>query len=112
MRRKNKGIPDLRLQEQFHRVQKDMIFLYHLHKQVNLRALEEEALHLRVALLNERLRSLIHHVAVVDGRRVQRLKMPDDMRAPLPKRRRKKTLEEVELEEAISAWSDPMGAAR
>ena len=106
VRRKNKGTPDLRLRDQFYRVQKDMLFLYHLHKQVNLQALqEEESLHLRVTLLNERLRSLIYHIAVVDGRRLERLTLPDEGRAPRPRRRRKKTTEEVELDEALAAWS-------
>src|SRR5664279_4561489 len=62
VRARNKGTPDLRLRDQFYRVQKDVLFLYHLHNQVNLQALqEEEALHLRMELLNERLRSLIYH---------------------------------------------------
>ncbi len=106
VRRKNKGTPDLRLREQFYRVQKDTLFLYHLHKQVNLQALqEEEALHLRLELLNERLRSLIYHIAVVDGRRLEALKLPDEVRAAPPRRRRKKSTEEIELEGALAAWS-------
>src|SRR5680860_240167 len=41
VRARNKGTPDLRLRDQFYRVQKDVLFLYHLHNQVNLRALDE-----------------------------------------------------------------------
>ena len=79
VRRKNKGTPDMRLREEFYRVQRDLLFLYHLHQQVNLQALQqEEALHLRMELLNEKLRSLIYHVAVVDGRRLEGLKLPDE----------------------------------
>ena len=107
VRARNKGTPDLRLRDQFYRVQKDVLFLYHLHNQVNLQALqEEEALHLRMELLNERLRSLIYHVAVVDGRRLEGLKLPDEVPAPRPRRRRrKKTTEEAELDQALTSWS-------
>ncbi len=105
VRRKHKGTPDLRLRDQFYRVQKDVLFLYHLHTQVNLRALqEEETLRLRVTLQSERLRSLICHSAAVDGRRVERLKLPDEVRAPLPRRTHRTTKEEIELDEALDAW--------
>ena len=35
---------------------------------------------------------------------MERLQFPDDLSAPLPKRRHKKTAEEVDLNEAIAAW--------
>src|SRR5680860_679066 len=105
VRRKHKGTPDSHLRDQFHRVQKDVLFLYHLHIQVNLRALqEEEALHLKVELLSERLRSLISHTAAVDGRRVEGVKVSDVARTKPPRRRRRMTKEEVDLQEALDAW--------
>src|SRR5660397_196501 len=53
IRARNKGTPDSRLGDQFYRVQKDVLFLYHLHNQVNLQALqEEETLRLKVTLLS------------------------------------------------------------
>ena len=39
VRGRNKGTPDQLLRDEFYRVQKDVVFLYHLHKQVNLQAL-------------------------------------------------------------------------
>jgi len=56
-------------------------------------------------LLNERLRSLVYQIAVVDGRRLEGLKLPDDVGAAPPRRRRKKSTEESELHEALAAWS-------
>src|SRR5665811_2262978 len=84
IRARNKGTPDLRLGDQFYRVQKDVFFLYYLHNQVNLRALEEEeALRLKVTLLSEKLRSLIRRIPV-------REKTPDEL--------------DLDLDEAIDAW--------
>jgi hypothetical protein len=40
----------------------------------------------------------------VDALRLERLEFPDDICAPLPKRRRKKTTEELDLSETIAAW--------
>jgi len=84
IRARNKGTPDSRLGDQFYRVQKDVFFLYYLHNQVNLRALEEEeALRLKVTLLSEKLRSLIRRIPV-------REKTPDEL--------------DLDLDEAIDAW--------
>jgi len=105
VRAQNKGTPDHLLRDEFYRVQKDVTFLYHLHKQVNVQALQdEEALRLKVTLLTEKLRSLIYRIWAHDSLRVERLQFPDDLSAPLPKRRHKKTAEEVDLNEAIAAW--------
>ena len=61
-----------------------MFFLYYLHNQVNLRALEEEeALRLKATLLSEKLRSLIRRIPV-------REKTPDEL--------------DLDLDEAIDAW--------
>ena len=107
VRARNKGTPDLRLRDQFYRVQKDVLFLYHLHNQVNLRALEEEeALRLKVTLLSEKLRSLIRCIPVHDALRRERLPLPEDAGAPPPKGGGKKTKDELDLalDEAIAAW--------
>jgi hypothetical protein len=105
VRAQNKGTSDALLRDEFYRVQKDVTFLYHLHKQVNVQALQdEEALRLKVTLLSEKLRSLIYRVWAIDALRVERLQFPDDMSAPRPKRRRKKMKDELDLAEAIAAW--------
>jgi hypothetical protein len=105
VRARNKGTSDVLLRDEFYRVQKDVVFLYHLHKQVNMQALQdEEALRLKVTLLSEKLRGLIHRIWAIDALRLERLQFPGDLSAPLPKRRRKKTTEEVDLNEAIDAW--------
>ena len=60
VRARNKGVPDAKLRGEFYRVQKDVLFLYHLHKQVNMRALmQEETCQLRLSLLTEKLRGII-----------------------------------------------------
>src|SRR5665811_811155 len=106
VRAQNKGTSDALLRDELYRVQKDVTFLYHLHKQVNLQALQdEEALRLKVTLLAEKLRSLIHRIWAIDALRLERLQFPDDLSAPPPKRRRKKTNEDLDLVEVIAAWS-------
>src|SRR5450756_390914 len=68
VRAQNKGKPDILLRDDFYRVQKDVTFLYHLHKQVNVQALQdEEALRLKVTLLSERLRGLIYRIWAIDA---------------------------------------------
>ena len=44
VRNRNKGKPDVLLRDEFYRVQKDLVFLYHLHTQVNLQAVQDEDL--------------------------------------------------------------------
>jgi len=105
VRARNKGRPDVLLRDEFYRVQKDVTFLYHLHKQVNLQALQdEEALRLKVTLLTERLRSLIYRIWALDALRLEQLPFPDDTCAPRPKRRRKKMKDDLDLDGAIAAW--------
>jgi hypothetical protein len=105
VRNMNKGKPDHLLRDEFYRVQKHVTFLYHLHRQVNVQALQdEEALRLKVTLLTEKLRGLIHRIWAIDALRLERLQLPDDLSAPLPKRRRKKMKDDLDLDGAIAAW--------
>ena len=59
---------------------------------------------LKVTLLSEKLRGLIYRVWAIDALRLERFQFPDDMSAPLPKRRRKKMKEDLDLDGAIAAW--------
>ncbi len=68
--------------------------------------LERVAVRLKVTLLTEQLRGLIHRIWAHDALRLERLQFPDDISAPRPKRRRKKTKEDLDLDEAIAAWPD------
>jgi len=74
VRRQHKGIPDIRLHNEFYRAQKDVLFLYYLHQQVNVRFLtEKEALYLRVILLIRQMRLLIHEKHARDQVRLDRV---------------------------------------
>jgi hypothetical protein len=60
IRGRHKHVPDLTLRPEFYRAQKEVLFLYYLHEQVNLRFLaDKEALALRVVLLIREMRLLI-----------------------------------------------------
>lgn len=64
IRARRKGVPDLKLRGEFHRVQKDLLFLYYLHKQANMRALmDHEAIQLRVIILIKEIRALTTETA-------------------------------------------------
>jgi hypothetical protein len=103
VRARNKATPDAKLQDEFYRVQKDVLFLYHLHKQVNLRALlQEEAYQLKLSLIAEKLRAIVLIAYSVDRERVDNLECPEDLSHPLPKR--EKTRQELVLEEEILEW--------
>ena len=105
VRNQNKGQRDEFLRDEFYQVQRDVLFLYHLHKQVNMRALQdEEALRLKLALLAQSLRALIHRVWAFDSARLDHFEFPEDLSKPLPRRKGRKSEEELELEEALSAW--------
>ena len=104
VRARNKGMPDARLRDQFLRAEKDVLFLYHLHEQVNMRAIgEQECQALKLALLSEKLRTIIGAVYTVDAARLERFTFPQDLRRPLPKR--KKSKQELELEGDIVNWA-------
>jgi hypothetical protein len=74
VRAQRKGTADHLLRDEFYRAQKDVVFLYFLHKQVNLKfLLDQEALQLRVVLLIRRLGILIHEQYDRDDMRLKRL---------------------------------------
>jgi hypothetical protein len=103
VRARNKGRPDDSLRAEFHRVQRDVLFLYELHKQMNVRALlDQEALRLRLSLLGEKLRGLVYRVHATDSDRLERFEFPDDLTRALPER--VKTKDELDLEEELAAW--------
>ena len=57
---RTKGTPDRLLGEQFHQADKEVLFLYYLHRLVNLRYLaENEPLHLRLIIASRSLRVLL-----------------------------------------------------
>ena len=59
VRARHRGVPDHKLRGEFNRVQKDVLFLYHLHSQANNRALlDHEAIQLRVIILIKEIRAL------------------------------------------------------
>ena len=59
IRAKNKGVSDTELRDQFFAVQRDLLFLYYLHSQANLRASSDhEPLSLRVIMLIREIRAL------------------------------------------------------
>jgi hypothetical protein len=102
VRARNKRVPDHQLRDQFYRVQKDVLFLFHLHCQVNEHAFEtEEARQLRFQLLGERLRTIIFRIYGVDRDRLEDFTLPRDLRSS---RRRKKTQEETALDNDICDW--------
>jgi len=102
---KHKGQRDELLRDEFYQVQRDVLFLYHLHTQVNQRALQnEEALRLKMALLAQGLRGIINRIWDIDTERLHRFEFPEDLSKPLPKRRGKKTTKELDLEVELSAW--------
>ena len=60
--------------DQFYRVQKDVLFLYFLHKQVEMRALmDHEAIQLRVVILIKEIRALINEKHALDQMRLDRV---------------------------------------
>ena len=104
VRARSRDTPDAKLRPEFYQVQKDVLFLYHLHKEVNMRALSnEEAFQLKVSLLSENLDALIHGICRVSVTRVDAFEFPDDLSKPLPER--SKTADELTLDEQITDWA-------
>lgn len=104
VRAHNKGVPDRQLAGQFHQVQKDVLFLFHLHSEINEHAFAtQEARQLRLQLLRERLRALILRTWGGDRDRLGDAPSP---RAPgRAARTRKKTPEQTALEKDIVDWA-------
>ena len=79
VRAREKGTPDRLLRDEFYQVQRDMLFLYFLQEQANSRvACDQEAIHLRVVLLIQGIRTLIHEKWARDQRRLDRLGSEDE----------------------------------
>lgn len=105
VRARNKGKPEILFRREIYQVQKDLLFLYHLHTQLNLRAVEEEETwRLGLALLTERLRGLVREVCRVDQSRLEGFEFPEDLRKK--RRKHKKTAEEMKLEDQLRAWAE------
>lgn len=103
VRARNKGTRDEDLRDDFYRVQKDLLFLYHVHKQLNMRAIqEEEARRLKVQMLGDKLEGLINHICLSGIARLKGFEFPNDLAAPLPERT--KTKDELSLDEEILDW--------
>ena len=74
VRSRNKGVPDHKLRPEFYRVQKEVLFLYHLHGQANQWALiHHEALGLWVIILIKEIRALIKEGHALDQMRLARV---------------------------------------
>jgi hypothetical protein len=74
VRNQHKGVKDEALRDEFYRVQKDVLFLYFLHEQAEVRALmDEEAIHLRVIILVKEMRALIKEKHALDQIRLDRV---------------------------------------
>ncbi|MBN1321151.1 MAG: hypothetical protein JXA87_09960 [Thermoleophilia bacterium] len=103
VRAANPGVKDEYLREEFYRVQKDVLFLFHLHSRLNMRVMqEEETRRLALDLLSERLHGLILSVYAVDLGRLDGFTFPPDLSRPLAPRR--KADHELALEEQLAAW--------
>ena len=103
VRARNKGTRNEDLRNEFYRAQKDVLFLYQIHKQLNMRAIqEEEARELKVQMLVEKLKGLIDHVYLCDMARLKGFEFPQDLSSPLPERT--KTKHELSLNEEILSW--------
>src|ERR1039457_1894005 len=60
-RAKNKGVRDEDLRDEFYRVQRDVIFLFYLHREINYRyERDQETFHLRGVCLCGGFRELVH----------------------------------------------------
>lgn len=84
VRARNKGVPDIKLRPQFYRVQKDVLFLYFLHTQVETAAvLNHEGIQLRVVILIKEIRALISEKHGLDQMRLERVDL-DGKKHPKP----------------------------
>ena len=84
MRARNKGVPDAKLRSEFYRVQKDVLFLYFVQKQVEMWALSErEAIQLRVVISVKEIRALTMEKHELDKMRLGRVNL-EGKRHPRP----------------------------
>ena len=98
-----KGVPDLKLRPEFYRVQKDVLFLYFLHKQVEMKALiDHEAIQLRVRILVKEIRALITEKHSLDLMRLDRVDL-DGKRHGRPGKVEKTT--KANYEDHVRSWA-------
>jgi hypothetical protein len=103
VRSRHKGKKDHELANEFHQVQRDVLFLYHIHKQLNMRAIADaEARQLKVQMLQEKLKGLINHIYLCNMARLAGFEFPDDLSAAPPERM--KTKDELSVDEEILSW--------
>ncbi|MBN1632444.1 MAG: hypothetical protein JW990_22020 [Thermoleophilia bacterium] len=103
VRARHKGMRDDALRDQLYRAQRDVLFLFHLHKCLNVRVLEgQEVRRLGLELLGEKLRILIYRIYSADRERLDRFERSEH--PGRPRSRRKKTPEELAVEKEILAW--------
>jgi hypothetical protein len=75
VRSRNKGVKDELLRDQFLSVQKDVLFLYHLHKEVEMwAAMEKEAAHLLGVILIKDLHALMLEKRAVEDMHLARVR--------------------------------------
>jgi hypothetical protein len=78
VRAAHKGVPEAKLRDELYRAQKDVTFLYFLHKQANMRALMDyEALQLRVIILLKEIRALVNEKHGLDQMRLGRVDLAE-----------------------------------
>jgi hypothetical protein len=74
VRNRHKGMPDQAIRDELFQVQKEVVFLYFIHKEMNLRLyLDDEVLRVRAALLAQMLRVLMLEKWARDDLRLERL---------------------------------------
>jgi hypothetical protein len=101
-----KGRPSAAIVEELSRAKKQLLFLYYLHEQLNLRAeLEAEGIQLRVMLLGEKQRSLLLQVGMEIHLRFERFNAPKDPGQAPAKRPGRKSKAELELDAEIATWA-------
>jgi hypothetical protein len=99
----NKAVPRAQLHQKIYRAQKDALFLFHLHSQLNQRATQaEEARHLRLALLQERLLTLVYWTYSLDHDRLDSFTLPDGWTKPPTNDRM--AAEKLALEAHVTSW--------
>ena len=95
VRNRHKGMPDQAIRDELFQVQKEVVFLYFVHKEMNVRLyLEDEALRVRAALLTQMLRVLMLEKWARDDLRLERLDLEGRKRSR-PSEREKRLTERL-----------------
>ncbi len=102
VRARNKGQRDELLRDEFYQVQRDVLFLYFLHKQAEMRAAgDHEAICLRVIILLKEIRALINEKRDVERTRLAGIDLEKGKR-PRPGKVEKSAI--ALHEEHVAAW--------